>query len=823
MVFICDKEYNSDDYNDYFEKYSFELSDFQKYAIESIILGNHILITAHTGSGKTLPAEFAIEYFTSKLKKVIYTSPIKALSNQKFHEFTKKYPNINIGIMTGDIKFNPDADVLIMTTEILQNNLYKRLQNIETKTSLQFDMNIESELACVIFDEVHYINDKDRGKVWEETIMMLPKTVQMVMLSATIDSPENFANWCEKRYSDDNKKVWVASSLKRCVPLEHYTYVNVNNLLFKKMKNEEEEKDIKKKIGKPLLLKDNSGFKEDSIINVNKIKKKIVLHNTYPKNSYILNSLIEYLFKNEMLPALCFVFSRNNVEKFASEITVNLFGYDDAHYPSIINSECEKIIKKLPNYMDIFRLPEYEFTVSLLEKGIAIHHSGILPILREMVEILYGKGYVKVLFATETFAVGINMPTKTVIFTSLSKFTEEGKRLLYSHEYTQMAGRAGRRGLDTKGYVIHCNNMFNDEILLNDYKKILSGKPQLLESKFQISYSLLLNIIAVNRVGITEFIKNSMMNNKIECLINEYSNVVNNLEKELSLKKDEIKDRCINDTALNNYINFKNLEYLSNKRKKEVLQSMELIKINYVGNFEEDLLIMNDYHKLEREVSDNRMYLNRLNNYIECTIQNILHLLLSKEYIVLKDNNVYELTDKGIIASKINESHSLIMAELIYSKKLDNLSINNLICLFSCFTKVNVSSDLKLDFPPSIMYLDDVLECYNIHLKEQSSYEEINDINIDNNKYILNYDIIELVNEWCNSEDEIECKRVLELLNEKEIFTGEFVKALFTINNITNEMIFCYEYLNNVPVLEKLYSVQNKILKYIATNQSLYI
>ena len=128
-------------------------------------MGNHILITAHTGSGKTLPAEFAIEYFTGRLKKVIYTSPIKALSNQKFYEFTKKFPNVNIGIMTGDIKFNPDADVLIMTTEILQNNLYKKLQNIETKSSLQFDINIDRDLECVIFDEVHYINDKDRGIV----------------------------------------------------------------------------------------------------------------------------------------------------------------------------------------------------------------------------------------------------------------------------------------------------------------------------------------------------------------------------------------------------------------------------------------------------------------------------------------------------------------------------------------------------------------------------------------------------------------------------------------------------------------------------------
>ena len=820
MVFICDKNYDNDEYDNYFEKYPFELSDFQKYAIESIVLGNHILITAHTGSGKTLPAEFAIEYFTGKLKKVIYTSPIKALSNQKFYEFTKKFPNVNIGIMTGDIKFNPDADVLIMTTEILQNNLYKKLQNIETKSSLQFDINIDRDLACVIFDEVHYINDKDRGKVWEETIMMLPKHVQMVMLSATIDNPEKFATWCENRYRDDLKKVWLASSLERCVPLYHYLYVNVNNLLFKKIKDEEEEKDIKKKIGRPLLLKDNTGFKDETIVDVNKIKKKINLHNTYPKNSYILNSLIDYLFKNEMLPALCFVFSRNNVEKYASEINVNLFSYDDAHYPSIIRNECQKIIKKIPNYIDIIRLPEYEFIVSLLEKGIAIHHSGVLPILREMVEILYGKGYIKVLFATETFAVGINMPTKTVIFTSLSKFTEEGKRLLHSHEYTQMAGRAGRRGLDTKGYVIHCGNMFQDEILLNDYKAILSGKPQILDSKFKISYSLILNIIAVNKVGLDEFINNSMMNEKVQNMIMEYQNVSGNLKEKINKKR--LENININDTAINNYLNFSNLEFLSNKRKKEVLQNMELIKMNYTGNFDEDLKKVKEIYNLEKELIDNNNYVNQLKNFVKETTLIILQLLKSKDFVYI-ENDTYYLTDKGIIASKINEAHSLVMADLIHNRVLDKLSINELTCFFSCFTKINIKSDLRLDNPPVYGVLRDSINEYNKLLNEQEIFEQNKNININNEKYILNYDIIKHVSDWCNAETDIECKKVLQDINEKDIFTGEFIKCILSINNVANEMIFCYEYLNNIPMLEKLYNVQHKTLKHIAINQSLYI
>jgi antiviral helicase SKI2 len=190
---ICNKPYpESSDFDSHFEKYGFPLSDFQKYAIQGIIEKNHVLVTAHTGSGKTLPAEFAIEHLVGQGKKVVYTSPIKALSNQKFAEFTRKYPHISFGLLTGDIKTNPEADVLIMTTEILMNYLFiQTTSDKENKdeTQLHFQIDLETELGAVIFDEVHYINDHDRGQTWEKTILKLPPHVQMVMLSATIDKP----------------------------------------------------------------------------------------------------------------------------------------------------------------------------------------------------------------------------------------------------------------------------------------------------------------------------------------------------------------------------------------------------------------------------------------------------------------------------------------------------------------------------------------------------------------------------------------------------------------------------------------------------------
>ena len=181
-----------------------------------------------------------------------------------------------------------------------------------------------------------------------------------------------------------------------------------------------------------------------------------------------------------MLPAICFVFSRKLVERFAQTIGLSLFGEDDAHLPSIMRRECENTLRKLPNFKEYINLPEFEMIMKLLEKGVAIHHSGIMPIFREMIELMFAKGYVKLLFATETFAVGINMPTKTVLFTGFDKFNGSSMRMLYPHEYTQMAGRAGRRGLDTVGHVIHLNNMFKLPYG-REYEQMINGNPQTLQ------------------------------------------------------------------------------------------------------------------------------------------------------------------------------------------------------------------------------------------------------------------------------------------------------------------------------------------------------
>ena len=270
-------------YDTYFESFSFHLSPFQKQAIQAIVDGDHALVCAPTGSGKTLPAEFAIRHFTALGKRVIYCSPIKALSNQKKYEFTKKYGDeISFGLLTGDTKTNPGAQVLIMTTEILMNKLFlietpigapltassdisssaSSSASSSSSSSLTFDIDIDNDLGAVVFDEVHMINSPDRGHVWEKCIMMLPNHVQMVMLSATLDNPQKFANWIKTTCTKD---VVLCQTHKRIVPLTHYVYLTSGEGLFKKVKDKETQSRARASLGKCLVIQDADGkFRENT-------------------------------------------------------------------------------------------------------------------------------------------------------------------------------------------------------------------------------------------------------------------------------------------------------------------------------------------------------------------------------------------------------------------------------------------------------------------------------------------------------------------------------------------------------------------------------
>ena len=838
MVKVCSihsyPKNKEEQYKEYFDKFKYPLYVFQKWAIEGIIEGHHVLVTAPTGSGKTLPSEFAIDYFYSIGKKTIYCSPIKALSNQKFYDFTKKYPHISIGLITGDIKTNPDADVLIMTTEILLNKLYQINSNTPTlNSSVSFDMNINSELGCVVFDEIHMINDSSRGHVWENSIMLLPTHIQIIGLSATLDDPEKFAYWLENRNKSD-KIVYLSNKLERAVPLTHYSFISVTNTIFKIIKDKSVQENIKSIINKPLVLQDAKGvFNETQYFAIDKMIKLIDSKDIRVKRSFILNQVSQYLVQNEMLPALCYVFSRKQIEKCAKEVTTNLLEFD-SKVPYTIKYECEQIIRKLPNYQEYLHLPEYITLVSLLEKGIGTHHSGMMPILREIVEILFARGYIKLLFCTETVAIGLNLPVKTTIFTDINKHDGETFRMLHGHEFVQASGRAGRLGLDEVGHVIHLNNLFKNMDSRN-YKIMMNGKPQTLISKFKISYNLVLNLININDANLMTFAEKSMVTNDIDTQLKE-------IHKKIATLTAEIDNLRFCSTKLNTpipiieeYIKLQSQEVVSvNKYRREIKRRLQNLSDNY-KHIENDKLSYKKCILKEKELNELDNQYKNVNNFIRTGMNNVLDLLQMDNFIFTKEKTEKTeetegkktqlcLTNKGIIASHLREIPCLIFAKLYEDKTIDNLTSQQLASLFSCFTNVNVSEELKEIIPKS-----KDSEVQNIILSISKMYIEYQDKELKYNinsgvDYNINYDLINYVSEWCECNDINDCKLLLQKLSaEKEIFLGEFVKALLKINNISSEMEKISEQMGNIAFLSKLREIPNMTLKYVVTNQSLYV
>jgi superfamily II RNA helicase len=830
MVKVCSGSYpeiNETEYKTYFEKYSFQLSNFQKYAIEGIIKENHVLVCAPTGSGKTLVADFAIDHFVSLGKKVIYTSPIKALSNQKFYEFTQKYPHISFGILTGDIKTNPEADVLIMTSEILLNQMYYN-NSLNTNTTspslMNFNIDIEKDVGCVIMDEVHYINDKDRGHVWEETIMILPEQIQMIMLSATLDTPEKFALWCESR-NNSTKEVYLATETIRNVPLTHYSFITTNNGIFKAIKDKTQQEEIKSLTNKPFVIQSSKGvFDETHYFKMTKMLKLFSDKNIYVKRQHVLNQITQYMVGNNMLPALCFVLSRKTIEICAKEVTTVLLE-DDSKVPYIIQRECEQILRKLPNYKEYLELPEYINMVSLLEKGIAIHHAGVMPILREMVELLYSKGYIKLLFATETFSIGLNMPTKTVIFTDVNKYDGHISRFFHSHEYTQMAGRAGRRGIDTVGHVIHLNNLFKNIDLVN-YKIMMKGKPQVLVSKFKISYNLLLNLIDLNKnttrddLFIINFTKKSMIQQDIDNELTEIQKQINIIKLELDKFEEVTKYLKTPTLIVHEYLNLTlSIPTLINKKKRECEKKIQCIQSDYKF-IDSDKLVIQKYTDKKQQYDQLCDDLIKQQYIIYNQFKFIIDFLIQEEFIQ-KD---YKLTTKGFIASQIKEIHCLTFAKLILENKLSTLSPKQLVIVFSCFTNILVCDELKTYLPVSsdkhiLNLITEINNSYQFYIDNESK----NQIHTGTD-YNIHFDLIQYVDNWCDCENIVDCKLFIQLLkSEKDISVGDFVKALLKINNISSEMEKIAEHNNDMALLHNLREIPKITLKYIATNQSLYI
>lgn len=826
MVKICNYEYpkkNEESFKQYYSSYSYQLHDFQKWSIEATVTGNHVLICAPTGSGKTFGGEFALNYFHSLGKKTIYCSPIKALSNEKFHSFTLKYPHISIGLITGDIKTNPNADVLIMTTEILLNKLYQIKSSTPiTSTSVSFDMDIINELGCVVFDEIHFINDEHRGHVWEQSIMLLPPHIQIVGLSATLDDPERFALWLETKgetSQPSQKEVYLTKKQIRAVPLIHYSFITVSNTINKAIKDKATQEEIKQQTNKLIIIQDEKNtFNDTNYQNINKTLKLFEKNNVRVKRQHILNKLSEILVEKEMLPALCYVFSRKQLEICAEELTTNLLEFD-SKVSYTIDRECQQIIRKLGNYEEYLKLPEYVNMVNLLKKGVGIHHAGLMPILREMVELLFARGFIKILFCTETMSIGINLPVKTTIFTDINKFNGDTIRLLYSHEYTQAAGRAGRLGLDKVGHVIHLNNLFRDVDSIS-YKQMMNGKPQKLVSKFKISYNLLLNLIEIGETDFNKYAQKSMIQDTIDNEAKNYYLQMGRLESEVNNMSLTMGHNTTPISVVERYIELEDLWLTKvNKERKKAEKEIKKIKDEY-RNVERDKEVIRKIRDKKREIEYLRTQIKNVELSLSNNIQNILKIFSENGFT--NENN--ELNLKGLIAANIREVHCLIFANLIEQGLFKQFETKELIGILSCFTNISVPEDKRTITPNSkyhsvTKFVTTLKQMY----QEHSSIEFENKINtgID---YNIHFDLIDYIIQWTECENETDCKLVLQRVSQdKEVFLGEFIKAILKINNITSEFEKIAELIGDIELLHKLKQVPQLTMKYVATNQSLYV
>ncbi|KAJ5281701.1 hypothetical protein N7478_007073 [Penicillium angulare] len=551
-------------------EWPFELDTFQKEAVYHLENGDSVFVAAHTSAGKTVVAEYGIALAAKHMTKAIYTSPIKALSNQKYRDFRTEFDDV--GILTGDVQINPEASCLIMTTEILRSMLYRGADLIR-------------DVEFVIFDEVHYVNDQERGVVWEEVIIMLPEHVTLILLSATVPNTHEFASWVGRTKKKD---IYVISTPKRPVPLEHYLWagkekykiVDSNKKFIEggwKKANEAmsgKDKDKAKKEAEAQAQAQNQrgggggrgnargaprgggqrggqqqrggrgqgGRGQPSNRGTGNIARtgRGGGRTTAAQDKNVWVHLVSHLRSKDLLPGCIFVFSKKRCEENADSLSNQDFS--NATEKSLTHMFIEKSLTRLKP--EDRTLPQVIRLRELLSRGVAVHHGGLLPIMKEVVEILFAKGLVKCLFATETFAMGLNLPTRTVVFSGFRKHDGKSFRDLLPGEYTQMAGRAGRRGLDTVGYVILATTGRDEAPPAASLKKMILGEPTKLRSQFRLTYNMILNLLRVEALKIEEMIKRSFSENATQALLPEHEKQVQLSEASLAKIKREPCDIC---------------------------------------------------------------------------------------------------------------------------------------------------------------------------------------------------------------------------------------------------------------------------------------
>ncbi|KAM1225981.1 hypothetical protein PS2_044169 [Malus domestica] len=501
------------------KKFPFPLDPFQSEAINCLEKAESVMVSAHTSAGKTVVASYAIAMSLRNKQRVIYTSPIKALSNQKYREFKEEFSDV--GLMTGDVTIDPNASCLVMTTEIWRSMQYKGSE-------------ITREVAWIIFDEVHYMRDRERGVVWEESIVMAPKNARFVFLSATVPNAKEFADWLAKIHRQPCHIVYTDY---RPTPLQHYIFPSGGNGLYLVVdeKGKFREDSFQKALNALAPAADSAKKKENG-----KWQKGLIMGKAAEESDIF--KMVKMIIQRQYDPVILFSFSKRECESLAMQMAkLDLNGDNEkANVETIFWSAMDMLSdddKKLPQASFRFFLSElaclFKHCVShmlpLLKRGIGVHHSGLLPILKEVIEILFQEGLIKCLFATETFSIGLNMPAKTVVFTNVRKFDGDKFRWLSSGEYIQMSGRAGRRGIDKRGI---CILMVDEKLEPSTAKMMLKGSADCLNSAFHLSYNMLLNQLRSEDGNPENLLRNSFYQFQADRAIPSLEKQAKDLEKE---------------------------------------------------------------------------------------------------------------------------------------------------------------------------------------------------------------------------------------------------------------------------------------------------
>jgi len=817
--------------------YTFEpKSDIlQKHGYTGIHKGEITFMQLATGSGKTRIMNYATAYYLLKGGSVAITTPIKALSNQKYNEYVHEFiPSLEactgkkftVGLMTGDNKINPDADVIIMTTEILRNSLNRDEKDGNNENRLRPVFMDRLKDGCVVFDEAHYINDTDRGGVWEETIMLLPKTTNIVLLSATMDEIEKFASWISGVRERD---VRLVTSSKRIVPLRHYIFTRKDGGRLHQIMTEDNE-----------LLHDKIQLASQEYKENSKDQRG--------PDIGMMNDLVGYMKENNLFQSIFFAFSRKNCERFAKAIQMNLVTPEES-------AEIEKIFDfHMHKHEKTFQgLGQYHTIRSLLIKGIGYHHSGLIPILKEIVEIIFKRGLVKILFATETFAVGINMPTRTVVFTDLEKPTNKKRRYVEAAEYMQMSGRAGRRGIDTNGTVIILPMFELPDT--HSLKQIMTGKLPGIKSHLKLDYSFMMKTISTRGYDLMSFLGSSLGSrddcNRLVALEVE--------QQEITERLDEILSRTVSDDALAFHKEYTKLvrpglsendsiAVTLTKKQKKALARLEG-QLAAEPKLKEEYKFIENKQMLEKTLVGIKNEIHGIKVYMENICVELIQVLAVFGYISVGDIDTYDpdyatsfaddfitignyqpiqdvrierlpkytLTPRGRIASQINECNPILLTELIVGNLLNGLSAPEIVAVIAVFiddsNPQNPIGKSDLQVPRKVIQVIEQLDWFaEKYMDVEKAYGYT-----DEKYWDIHYDYVDVAYKWASG------KNINEIITGLDTYEGNFIRNMIKLYNIIKDIRCLLAIHDDQRLLPILQTIDVLLIRNEVTIKSLYL